>query len=101
VLFAIVFAVMPVLADVWYLRGRSDLSVKVDPFQAQYHWAIGSVAELRRAADLGETEPGMYVQLGDQEAQLGNRAQAKRDYERALEIDPYYSPAAQRLTALR
>jgi len=98
---AIVFALMPVLADVWYLRGRSDLSVKVDPFQAQYHWAIGSVAELRRAADLGETEPGMYVQLGDQEAQLGNRAQAKRDYERALEIDPYYSPAAQRLTALR
>jgi hypothetical protein len=98
---AVVFAVMPVLADVWYLRGRSDLAVKVDPLQAQYYWAIGTVAELRRAADLGETEPGMYVQLGDQEAKLGNRAQAKRDYERALEIDPYYSPAAQRLTALR
>jgi hypothetical protein len=98
---AVVFAVMPVLADVWYLRGRSDLAVKVDPLQAQYYWAIGTVAELRWAADLGETEPGMYVQLGDQEAKLGNRAQAKRDYERALEIDPYYSPAAQRLTALR
>jgi hypothetical protein len=101
VLFAIVFAVMPVLADVWYLRGRSDLAVKVDPLQAQYHWAIGSVAELRRAAELGETEPGMYVQLGDQEAKLGNRTQAKRDYQRALEIDPYYSPAAQHLAALR
>jgi O-antigen ligase len=100
VLFAIVFAVMPVLADVWYLRGRSDLAVKVDPLQAQYHWASGTVAELRRAAELGETEPGMYVQLGDQEAQLGHRAQAKRDYQRALEIDPYYSPAAQRLSAL-
>jgi hypothetical protein len=97
---AVVFAVMPVLADVWYLRGRSDLAVKVDPLQAQYHWAIGTVGELRRAAELGETEPGMYVQLGDQEAKLGNRAQAKRDYQRALEIDPYYSPAAQRLSAL-
>jgi tetratricopeptide (TPR) repeat protein len=43
----------------------------------------------------------MYVQLGDQEANLGNRTQAKRDYQRALEIDPYYSPAAQRLAALR
>ena len=97
---AIVFAVMPVLADVWYLRGRADLSVQVDPLQAQYHWAIGSVAGLRRAAELGETEPGMYVQLGDREAQLGNRAQARRDYQRALEIDPFYTPATQRLAAL-
>ena len=97
---AVVFAALPLLADVWYLKGRADLSVRVDPIQAQYHWAIGTVAELRRAADLGETEPGMYVQLGDMEAQLGNMAQARRDYQRALEIDPYYSPASQRLAAL-
>ncbi len=44
---AVVFAVLPVLADVWYLRGRPDLSVKVDPLQAQYHWAIGTVTIYR------------------------------------------------------
>jgi O-antigen ligase len=97
---AVVFAVFPVLADVWYLRGRSDLAIQVDPLQAQYHWALGTVSELRRAADLGESTPDMYVQLGDEEAQAGDRAAARRAYERALEIDPYFTPASQRLTAL-
>jgi len=97
---AVVFAVFPVLADVWYLRGRSDLAVRVDPFQAQYHWAIGTLPELQRAADLGETTPDLYVQLGDAELQAGDRAAAKRAYERALEIDPYFTPASQRLSAL-
>jgi O-antigen ligase len=97
---AIEFAVFPVLADVWYLKGRPDLSVKVDPLQAQYHWALGSIEELRRAAALGETEPGFYVTLGDRELQLGNRAKAQSAYQRALEIDPYYTPATQRLAAL-
>jgi len=111
VLLAVVFAVFPLLADVWYLRGRSDLSVQVDPFQAQYHWSLGEgliaagslaagVAEMRRAADLGQTEPSFYVELGDRERQLGNRGQARRDYERALEIDPYYTPASQRVSTL-
>ena len=101
VLAAVLFAVFPVLADVWYLKGRADLSVKVDPLQAQYHWALGSIEELRRAAALGETEPGFYVTLGDRELQLGNRAKAQSAYQRALEIDPYYTPATQRLAALR
>ena len=97
---AVVFAVFPLLADVWYLRGRSDLAIKVDPLQAQYHRAIGTVAELRRAAELGDPEPDLYVELGDRELQLGNRAQARHDYQRALAIDPYFSPAAQRLATL-
>jgi len=101
VLAATVFAVCPVLADVWYLKGRADLSVKVDPLQAHYYWALGSIEELRRAAALGETEPGFYVTLGDRELQLGNRAKAQSAYQRALEIDPYYTPATQRLAALR
>ena len=101
VLAAVLFAVFPVLADVWYLKGRADLSVNVDPLQAQYHWALGSIEELRRAAALGETEPGFYVTLGDRELQLGNRAKAQSAYQRALEIDPYYTPATQRLAALR
>ncbi len=108
---AVALAVFPVLSDSWYLKGRSDLAVRYDPLQAQYHWSLGEgliaqgnltggVAELRVAADYGETEPALYVELGDHEAQLGNPDQARRAYDRALEIDPYYSPAAQRLTAL-
>jgi O-antigen ligase len=96
----VVFAVFPVLADVWYLRGRSDLAVRVDPFQAQYHWAIGTLPELQRAADLGETTPDLYVQLGDAELRAGDRMAARRAYQRALEIDPYFTPASQRLAAM-
>ena len=97
VIFAVFFAVLPVLADVWYLKGRADLSVRVDPLQAQYHWALGTVPELQRAADLGETDPGMYITLGDGYAKLGQYDRAARAYRRALAIDPFYSPAAQRL----
>jgi O-antigen ligase len=103
--------VLPVLGDAWYLQGRAELSVLVDPLQARYHWSLGQslvaqgsvargVEEMKRAAQLGETEPAMYVELGDREAQLGRLAQARKDYRRALEIDPYYSPARQRLAAL-
>ncbi|HET7337939.1 MAG TPA: O-antigen ligase family protein [Candidatus Dormibacteraeota bacterium] len=100
VMAAVVLAVFPVLADVWYLRGRSDLAVRVDPLQAQYHWAIGTLTELQRAADLGETTPDLYVQLGDAYLHAGNVAAARRAYERALEIDPYFTPASQRLSSL-
>ena len=100
VIAAVVFAVFPMLGDVWYLKGRADLAVRVDPLQAQYHWAIGTLPELQRAADLGETTPDLYVQLGDAYAHGGDRAAARRAYERALEIDPYFTPASQRLTAL-
>jgi Flp pilus assembly protein TadD len=55
---------------------------------------------MRRAAELGESEPGLYIDLGDAEAQLGRVADARADYKRALQIDPYYSPASQRLATL-
>jgi O-antigen ligase len=108
---AIPLAILPVLADVWYLKGRADLAVRVDPLQAQYHWSLGQglvaggkleagVAELQRAADLGETEPSLYVELGDRLAEAGRRNDARRAYRRALEVDPYYTPAKQRLAAL-
>ena len=107
---ATVFAVLPVLADAWYQRGRADLSVKADPLQAQYHWSLGQafaarndlaagVAELQRAADLGETEPSLYVELGDRERDLGRPQAAIAAYRRALAIDPFYRPAQQRLAA--
>ena len=111
VVVAVVLAVLPVLADIWYLKGRADLAVRVDPLQAQYHWSLGQglvakqdlrggVAELARAADLGETEPSLYVELGDRQAQLGDLDAARSAYRRALAIDPYYTPARQRLAAL-
>ena len=99
-LIAIPLAVLPLLADTWYLHGRPDLAVRVDPLQAQYHWALGTISGLRRGWDLGETDPGMYVQLGDLERDQGDIAAARSAYERALEIDPYYSPAVQHLAAL-
>ena len=108
---AIALGALPVLADVWYLQGRTELAVRVDPLQARYHWALGQalvaqdqkargVDEMLRAADLGESEPGLYVDLGDAEAQLNRFADARRDYKRALKIDPYYAPASERLAAM-
>ena len=108
---AIWLGVMPVLAEAWSWQGRSDLAVTVDPLQSHYHWNLGfsritsgdvrgGVAELQRAADLGETEPQLYVDLGDAEMKLNDRAAARRAYERALVIDPYFAPARQRLASL-
>ncbi|MGH7760481.1 MAG: O-antigen ligase family protein [Candidatus Dormibacteraceae bacterium] len=108
---AVLLGALPLLADTWYLQGRTELAVRIDPLQARYHWALGQglvahgsaakgVEEMRLAADLGETEPGLYIELGDAEARLGRIAAARSDYERALQIDKYYSPARQRLAAL-
>lgn len=108
---AVEFGVLPLLADGWYLNGRSDLAVAADPLQSRYHWIRGEdliaagharegLAELRRAAQLGETEPQLYVELGDEEKALGDPAQARRDYMMALAIDPFYAPAKQRLASL-
>jgi O-antigen ligase len=108
---AIWFGAMPVLAEVWNWQGRSDLAVIADPLQSRYHWnlgrsltasgdARGGLAELRRAADLGETEPQLYVDLGDAELKAGDDVAARRAYQRALVIDPYYAPARQRLADL-
>jgi O-antigen ligase len=108
---ALWLGVMPVLADTWYSQGRLDLAVTVDPLQAEYHWRFGlylvaagrprdGLAELQRASDYGETEPQLYVDLGDEENRLGDIAGARRAYQRALVIDPFYTPAQQRLANL-
>ena len=108
---AVLLAALPVLADVWYYQNRADLSVRVDPLQARYHWSLGEalvaqgdrssgVDEMLRAAGFGETEPSLYVELGDTQLALGRTSQAKGAYRRALAIDPFYAPAAQRLASL-
>jgi hypothetical protein len=106
---AVAFGVLPVLAESWYTNGRPDLAVQVDPLQAQYRRALGDALigqgrdaegmdQLRMAASLGETDPALYVELGDAELQAGDPDQARADYRRALVIDPYWAPAQQRLS---
>ena len=108
---AVWLGAMPVLAEAWDWQGRDELAVIVDPLQTRYHWDLGAarvasgdlrggVAELQRAADFGETDPQLYVDLGDAELQLGDRAAARRAYELALHIDPYFAPAHVRLADL-
>ncbi len=106
---AIAFAALPVLAEAWYTNGRPDLAIRVDPLQAQYRRALGEalvqqgqeaegLQQLRMAAALGETDPALYVELGDEELQSGNLDQARADWRKALEIDPYWAPAQRRLS---
>jgi len=108
---AVVLGVLPVIADARYSERRLDLAVPLDPLQARYRWDLGlslgasgnaraGVAELQRAADFGETEPQLYLDLGDAERKVGDVASARRAYRRALLIDPYFAPARQRLTEI-
>jgi Flp pilus assembly protein TadD len=101
-------AAMPVLADAWYYRGRLDLAVVVDPIQGRYHWAYGQglvaagsatrgLDEMLLAARLGESDPQLYVDIGDAEQTLGHTAEAQAAYRMAIKIDPYFVPARQRL----
>jgi len=101
-------AVMPLLADLWYYQSRSDLSVVVDPLQGRYHWVLGEglvatgstsrgLDQMKLAGRLGESDPQLYVDIGDAEQQLGRSAEATAAYRMALVIDPFYRPAKDRL----
>jgi len=107
-LLAITLAAMPILADAWYSNNRPELAVRVDPLQSEYHRALGKtliaqgdrpggLQELRLAGRLGNSDPGLYVELGDEELQQGDPAAARADYEMALTINPFWQPALQRL----
>ena len=111
-LLATALAALPILAEAWYAGGRADLAVRVDPYQSQYHRVLGEaliaqgdpsggVQELRLAGRLGNSDPGMYVELGDEELQQGDAAAARADYEMALTINPFWQPALQRLSSSR
>jgi O-antigen ligase len=103
--------VLPMVADARYSQGRPDLAVTLDPLQARYRWDLGlslgasgepraGIAELQRSADFGETEPQLYVDLGDAQRKLGDVAAARRAYRLALVIDPFFAPARQRLSEI-
>jgi hypothetical protein len=103
--------IMPVLADIWYYQSRADLSVVVDPFQGRYHWVLGQglvssgstsrgLDQMKLAAALGESDPQLYLDIGDAEQRLGRSADARAAYRMALTIDPFYQPAKSRLAGL-
>jgi hypothetical protein len=105
------FGPMPVLADVWYHGSRLDLAVVADPLQGRYHWVLGSglvavgsasrgLDEMMLAARLGESDPQLYVDIGDTQQGLGRAAYARAAYRMALSIDPFYAPARKRLAGL-
>ena len=79
-----------------------------DPLQGRYHWVYGAsllaggspsrgLAEMQVAGRLGESDPHLYVDIGDAQQGLGRTADARASYEMALKIDPFYRPARQRL----
>ena len=105
VVLAVAFGVLPLVADLFYYRGQVSVSVLLDPIQARYHRALGEqligsgdvrggAAELRRAGELGESDAGAWVELGDAEQGLGDLAAARAAYARARELDPAISVPA-------
>jgi O-antigen ligase len=103
--------VMPVLADVWYSQSRLDLAVVADPLQGKYHWALGQglvvigsptkgLDEMLMAGRLGESDPQLYVDIGDAEWGLGRTADATAAYRMALKIDPFNATAGKRLAGI-
>jgi O-antigen ligase len=105
------FALLPVLADVWYAQNRLDLAVVADPLQGKYHWAFGQglvaigspssgLNEMQLAATLGESDPQLYVDIGDTERGLGRPDEATAAYRMALKIDPFNVTARRRLAGI-
>ncbi len=92
-------AVPPVVADIAYYAGHPFVAATVDPLQARYQAARGDLPGLRRAADLGDPDPGTYVALGDAEKRAGNAAAARIAYRTALQRYPYDTDARQRLAS--
>ena len=58
------------------------------------------LSQLQLAARLGESDPQLFVDLGDAEQLLGRTADAHAAYRMALDIDPYYRPARARLAGI-
>ncbi|MBO0686816.1 MAG: tetratricopeptide repeat protein, partial [Candidatus Dormibacteraeota bacterium] len=86
---ALVLVLPAQVADVLYYKGRPQQAAAVDPLQPRYPAAERSLAGLQRAAALHDTDPSVYVQLGDALLKKGDRRGARAAYEQALRIYPY------------
>ena len=93
------FGILPLVADLAYHAGQPAQAVRLYPFQARYHRALGEAlvaagrlsagaVELRRAGDLGDDEAATWVELGNAERALGKPQAAQNAYARARAIDP-------------
>jgi hypothetical protein len=90
-------AVPPLVADLEFFAQRPDRAAAIDPAQAHYQAAVGSLESLRRAAALGDPDPATYVALGDAERDAGHPAAALAAYRQALARYPFDTDARQRL----
>jgi len=84
------------IADLAYFSGDAARAAALDPLQARYHAAAGGLAELERAAALGDTDPATYVRLGDALRAAGDARGARAAYRTALEIYPFDPTARSR-----
>lgn len=94
---ALTLALPPLLADASLYAGRPAQAAALDPLQPRYRVGVGRLAALRAAAVLNDPEPAAYVALGDAEAAAGHEREARKAYERALQLYPYYSQARRKL----
>ena len=105
------FGLLPILADERASRGDAAAAATLDPLQAHYHQLLGergsystdqptlrkARAQLLLAAELGEYDATVYIELGDVDVRLGNPAAARAAYASAIELEPYNATARQRL----
>jgi len=87
------------IADRAYFSGDAARAAALDPLQPRYHAAVGGLAELRRAAALGDTDPATYVRLGDALLAAGDARAARAAYLAGLEIYPYDPTARSRYSS--
>jgi Flp pilus assembly protein TadD len=52
---------------------------------------------MQLAAKLGESDPQLYLDIGDADEQLGRAVEAQAAYRMAVTIDPYFRAARDRL----
>jgi O-antigen ligase len=101
-------SLLPPIADRYEFAGDHATAARLDPLQAYYHEQVGiaaidagdlatAEAQLSMAWTLGEDDAGSYVELGNVETALGKGAAARKAYQRAVQIAPYYTEARQHL----
>jgi O-Antigen ligase len=98
---ALVLTLPPQIADVLYYAGHPQQAAALDPLQPRHQAALGTIAGYRRAIELKDPDPTVYVLLGDALFQTGHRREAHEAYEQALLVYPYQRDAAFKLQAER
>lgn len=109
----ITFGILPLVADARAAGANAAAAVRLDPLQPQYHRLLGEASlkdgenglriardQLSQARDLGAYDAIAFIELGDVQAALGDRAGALAAYRGGLTLDPFNVTARQRLNDL-